>query len=139
MKENKQNFQYIVPFYSKMQNKIFIKFTLNISKVVYKFHALDFSLNDDPQVGWLVEIDDIQMKTLSENNQLYATWEIANILEISKSSNENNLYQLGYVNHFDTLLPYKKNKKNCISLSNLLFKHNENVLFLKQVVLGNEK
>ena len=41
-----------------------------------------------------VEVDNSQIKTSIENNQCYTTWEIANILKISKSSVENHLYQL---------------------------------------------
>ena len=50
-----------------------------------KFHAGDFSLDDAPQSGRLVEVDRDQTETLSENDQCYTTWEIANILKISKS------------------------------------------------------
>jgi len=37
--------------------------------------------------------------------------EIANILKISKSSAENYLYQLDYVNHFDVWVPQKLGEK----------------------------
>ena len=50
-----------------------------------KFHAGDFSLDDAPWSGRPVEVDSDQIKTLIENNQCYATWEIADILKISKS------------------------------------------------------
>ena len=36
--------------------------------------------------------------------------EIADILQISKSSAENDLHQLGYINHFDVLLNISKKK-----------------------------
>ena len=51
-----------------------------------KFHAGDFSLDDAP---WLVDqlkLTD-EIKTLIEDNQCYTTWEIADILKISKSIN----------------------------------------------------
>ena len=50
-----------------------------------KFHAGDFSLDDAPQSGGPFEVDSDQIKTLIENNQYYATWEIADILKIPKS------------------------------------------------------
>ena len=53
---------------------------------------------------WLskpVEDDSQQMETLTENNQRYTMWETADILRISKSSVENHVHQLGYVNQFD--------------------------------------
>ena len=46
-------------------------------------------------------LDKDQIETIIENNQHYTKQGIANKLRISKSSAENRLYQLGYVNHFD--------------------------------------
>ena len=62
-----------------------------------KFCTGDFSVDNVPQLGRPVEVDSDQIKILIENNQHYTIWEITNILEISKSSFENNLHQLGYV------------------------------------------
>ena len=107
-----------------------------------KFRARDFSLDDVPQSGRPVEVDSDQIETLTENNQSYNTWEIAGILKISKSSVENQLYQLGHVNHFDVWVPHRLSEKNLldrISTCNSLLKHNENVPFLKQIVTGDEK
>ena len=56
---------------------------LTCQKWFVKFHAGDFLLDDTPQSGRLVEIDDNDIKTLIENNQCYTTLEIANILNIS--------------------------------------------------------
>ena len=50
-----------------------------------KFHARDFFLDDAQQLGRLVEVDSDQIDTLIENNQCYTTWEIADILKMSKS------------------------------------------------------
>ena len=50
-----------------------------------KSHAGDFLLNNVPRSGRPVEIDSDQIETLIENNQCYTTWEIADILKISKS------------------------------------------------------
>ncbi|KAM7237442.1 hypothetical protein CapIbe_011686, partial [Capra ibex] len=41
----------------------------------------------------------------------YTTQEIVNILKISRSSVENHLHQLGYVNHFDVWVPHKLSVK----------------------------
>ena len=67
--------------------------------------------------------------------------EIADTLKISKSSVENHLYQLGYVNHFGGWGPPKLSQKNLdyISTRDSLLKHNENILFLKQIVTGDEQ
>ena len=97
-----------------------------------KFRAGDFLLDDAPRSGRPVEVDSDQIKTLTENNQCYTTREIANILKISKSSVENHLHQLGYVNCFDVWVPHKLSKKTLpdrISACHPLLRHNENVHF----------
>ena len=107
-----------------------------------KFHAGDSSLDDAPRSGTPVEVDSHQIETLIENNQHYTTWEIANIFKISKSSTENHLHQLGHVNRFDVWVPRKLSEKNLldrISECDSLLKHNENVPFLKQIVMSDEK
>ena len=68
-------------------------------------------LNDAPQLGRPVKVDSNQIETLTENLQGYATWEIADILKISKPRFENHLYQLGYINYCDVWVPYKLNKQ----------------------------
>ena len=50
-----------------------------------KFCAGDFSLDDAPRSGRPVEVDSYKIETLIENNQCYTTWELADILRISKS------------------------------------------------------
>ena len=50
-----------------------------------KFCARDFSLDNAPQLDRIVEVDSDQIKTLIGNNEYYTTWEIADILKISKS------------------------------------------------------
>ena len=90
-----------------------------------------------------VDVDSDQIEILIENDQHYTTQEIANILNIWNSSVENHLHQFGYINHFDVWVPHKLNKKkkhllDCISTCNSLLKHNKNVLFLKQIVMGKE-
>ena len=72
-----------------------------------KFRAGDFSLDDTLRLGRPVQVDSNQIETLIENDQRYTTREIADILSISKSSVENHLHQLGYVNCFDVWFPHK--------------------------------
>ena len=50
-----------------------------------KFRAGDLLLDDAPRLGRPVEVDSDQVETLTENNQCYTLWEIADILKISKS------------------------------------------------------
>ena len=57
-------------------------------------------------LGIPVEVDSDQIETLRVINH-YTSWEIADILKISKSSIENHLHQLGYVPHFDVWVPHQ--------------------------------
>ena len=50
-----------------------------------KFRAGDFSLDGAPQSGRPGEVDSDQIETLIGNNPCSTTWEIADILKISKS------------------------------------------------------
>ena len=59
----------------------------NMSKGVWEFRVGDFSLDGAPWSGRPVEVDSDQIEMLIENNQHYTTWEIANILRISKAIN----------------------------------------------------
>ena len=66
----------------------------------------------------------------------------SHILKISKSSVENHLHHVGYVNRFDVRVSHTLSEKNLldhISACDSLLKHNKNVPFLKQIVTGNEK
>ena len=56
-------------------------------RVVVKFRAGDFSVDNAPQSGRPVEVDSDQTETLIENNQYYIMQDIANILKISKYIN----------------------------------------------------
>ncbi|KAF6130886.1 hypothetical protein HJG60_007843 [Phyllostomus discolor] len=155
MKENKHHFRHIMLFYFKKgkkatetQKKICAVYgegavtDRTCQKWFAKFRAGDFSVDDAPRSGRPVEVDSNQIKTLIENNQHYTTREIADILKISKSSVENHLHQLGYVNRFDVWVPRKFSEKNLldrISACDSLLKRNEDVPFLKQIVMGDEK
>ena len=97
-----------------------------------KFRAGDFLLDDAPRSGRPVDVDSDQIETLIDNNQRYTTWEIADILKISKSRVENHLHQLGYVNCFDVWVQHKLSEENLldhISTCDSLLKHNETFHF----------
>ena len=64
--------------------------------------------------GRPVEVDSNQIKALLDNNQHYTMRETADILKISKSSAENHLHQLGYVNRFDVWVPHKLSEKTLL-------------------------
>ena len=120
MEEKKQYFWHLMLYYFKkgkneteMQKKICAVYGEGAvtdrmcQKRFAKFCAGDFSLDDAPRSGRPLEVDSDQIETLIENNQCYTTQEIADILKISKSSVENHLHHLGYVNHFDIWVPHK--------------------------------
>ena len=99
-------------------------------------------LDNAPRSGRPAEVDSDQIETIIENNHRYITREITDILKISKSRIENHLHQFGYVNHFDVWVPRKLREKKLldrISACNSLLKRNENVPFLKRIVIGDEK
>ena len=79
-----------------------------------KFCSGDFLLDDAPWSARPVEVDRDQIETIIANNQNYTTQEIADILKISKSSIENHLHQLSYVNRFDIWVPHKLSGKNLL-------------------------
>ena len=99
MEGKKLHFQHIMLYYFKkgkntteMHKKICAVYgegavtDQTCQKWFVKFHTGDFSLYDAPWLGRPVEVDSNQIKTIIENNQHYATREIADILKISKSS-----------------------------------------------------
>ena len=82
-----------------------------------KFRAEVFLLDDAPQSGRPAGVDSDQIEALVENSQpQYTTREIANILRISKSSTENHLHQLGYVNCFNIWSQHKRKKASWLCL-----------------------
>ena len=97
MEENKQHFWHIILYFKKGKNatetqkKICAVYGEGaVSDQMYqkcfaKFHAGDFSLDNDPWLDRPVEVDSNQIETLIENNQHYTVWEITDKLKISKS------------------------------------------------------
>ena len=112
-----------------------------MSKVVCEVSCWRF-LTEQRSTLRPVEVDSDQTETLPNNNQCYTTQEINDI--ISTSNIENHLHQLGYVNHFDVWVPHKLrgwrngNLLDHICACDSQLKHNENVLFLKQIVTDAE-
>ena len=75
-----------------------------------------------------------------EENLRYIACEIANKLEIQRTSVHNHLTKLGYIKHSDVWLPHEltdSNKLQHISTCDLLQRHNTQP-FLKKLVTGNE-
>ena len=72
--------------------------------------------------GWVGQWSWWQSEASDENNQFYTIWEIAGVFKKSKSSTENHLHQLGYVDCFDVWVPYKLSKnKTLLTYSRMQF------------------
>ena len=101
MEKNKQPFQHIKLYYfkkgknatatQKKKEKLCAVYGEDAvtdqmcQKWFVKFYTGDFLLDDGPWLGRPVEIDSDQSEALMEKNQHSTTWEITNILKISKS------------------------------------------------------
>ena len=98
-----------------------------------KFCAGDFSQDDALWSGRLVEVDSGQIKILIEKGPCYTMHQIVDTLTMSKSSTENHLYHLGYVNCFDVWVPHKLCEKTFLTtfLHAILYLNIIKMLFLK--------
>lgn len=113
-----------------------------VRKWFAKFRAGDFNVKDQERSGRPSSTDDDQLKTLLDNNPRYTVRDLAEILKISKTTVHEHLVKLKYVNRYDVWVPHNLTEKNLIdriSICDLLYKRNENVPFLKQIVTGDEK
>ena len=131
---------------TEMQKKICAVYgegAVTCQKQFAQFRGGEFSLDDAPLSDRPYEVDSDKIETLIENNQHYTTREVADILRISKSSAENHLHQLGYVNRFDVWVPHKLSEKTFLTVLPQAILLYLNVMkmfrFLKQIVTGNEK
>ena len=103
----------------------------------------DFSLDNAQQSSRPAEVDNYQIKTLTENDQHYTMHGITAILKISKSSFEIHLHWLVCVNHLDVWVPHKLSKKKkkrerkilvSLSVCHSLLKHSEKYSVFKTIL-----
>lgn len=107
-----------------------------------KFRSGDFNLKDAPRSGRPIEVDGDKIKALVESNRRLTTREIAETLNISKSSVENHLKRLGYVSKLDIWLPHELKEIHLVKRVNIcdsLLKREQNEPFLKRLITGDEK
>ncbi|XP_026829777.1 histone-lysine N-methyltransferase SETMAR-like, partial [Ooceraea biroi] len=71
------------------------------------FRSGDVNVKDAPRSGRPIEIDDDKIKALIDSNRRLTTREIAENLNISKSSVENHLKRLGYISKLDIWVPHE--------------------------------
>ncbi|EZA46787.1 Histone-lysine N-methyltransferase SETMAR, partial [Ooceraea biroi] len=92
--------------------------------------------------GRPIEIDDDKLKALIDSNRRLTTREIAENLNISKSSVENHLKRLGYISKLDIWVRHELKEIHLterIDICDSLLKREENDPFLKRMITGDEK
>jgi len=107
-----------------------------------KFRSGDFDVNDAPRSGRPTEINSSDVKAIIDENPFQSVREIAATLNISHTSVENHLRQLGYVFRDNVWMPHELTEANLatrISICDSLQKRQENDPFLKRMVTGGEK
>ncbi|XP_052827934.1 histone-lysine N-methyltransferase SETMAR-like [Octopus bimaculoides] len=98
--------------------------------------VLQFSLENDNHCGRPSALDDDILKVTIAKNLNITTRELAEKLEISKSSIHEYLMKIGYVSCYNVWVPHKLSEQNCMdqySICDMLLKHNENKPFLKEL------
>ena len=83
--------------------------------------------------------DEDQIKTQIENNPRYTTRKLAEMLNMLKSTIHEHFVKLGYINRFIWVSHdlTEKNLMNRIFICDLLYKCNEETLFLKWIIYNN--
>lgn len=155
MEENKIHYRHLMLFFyrkgknaTQTANKIctvYGKGALSgrtVRKWFARFKAGDLNLDDQERLGRPSTTDEDQIKALVENNPHYTTRELAEMLNIPKTTIHEHLLKLDYVNRLDIWVPHDLTEKNLMARINIcdsLYKRNEVTPFLKQVVTGDEK
>ena len=90
-----------------------------------------------------MEIDSGKIKAWVDENHRYTTRDLAEIPNVSKSSVENHLKTLGYVSKLDVWTPHQLVVRQVhlikrITTCDPLLKREENDLFLKRTITGDE-
>ncbi|XP_029641251.1 histone-lysine N-methyltransferase SETMAR-like [Octopus sinensis] len=107
-----------------------------------RFRSENFSVRDAPHSGRRKEIDIDQLRAVAKQDCSLRTRQIADILNISKTSVENELHKLGYVSKLDVWVPHNFTEANLVqkvSICDTLLKKENNEPFLRRIVTGDEK
>lgn len=107
-----------------------------------KFRSGDFDINDAPRSGRPTRIDSDDIKVIIDKDPCQSVREIATALNISHTSAEKHLRQLGYVSRLNVWVPHELTEANLatrISICDSLRKRQENDPFLKRMVTRDEK
>jgi [histone H3]-lysine36 N-dimethyltransferase SETMAR len=107
-----------------------------------KFQSGNFDIEDAPCSGRLVEADEDTIKVLIDENRRITTREIAERLNLSNSTVHDHFKRLGLISKLDIWVPYVLTERNVcrrVDVCDFLLKHQENGIFLKHIITGDEK
>lgn len=106
------------------------------------FRSGNASMKDAPRLGRPIKDDDDKIKELLEDNPYYSTREIAEKLNVSHTSIEEHLKQLGYIKKLDILIPHELEEAHLVErihISDYNLKRLQRDPFLKRVITGGLK
>ena len=101
----------------------------------------NFNFKDEHWSGRPSKLNNDVLATKTER-KTRQTRELAEELDISKSTVHEHLVSLGYTSRYNVWVPYKLSEKNCLDRyfnREMPLKWNESMPFLKTLVTGNEK
>lgn len=107
-----------------------------------KFKSSDFSLEDKPRPGRPSAFNENMLQKLIVKNPRLTVQEIAEELQIPKSTIHDNFKKLGFISRYDIWVPHNLTEKNRIArimACESLLKRNEDVPFLRRIITGDEK
>lgn len=110
--------------------------------MVRKISFWKFNLKDQPRSGRPSKLDDDVLRTLVANNSRITTEEVANELNVNKSTAFRRLKKVGYTLKLDTWVPHQLSEKNKVDRMRTaisLLRRIENEPFLSRLVTGDEK
>ena len=99
-------------------------------------------MEDEHWSGRPPKLDNDVLATKVKERPDITTRELAEELDISKSTVHKHLVSLGYTSRYNVWVPHKLSEKNCLdrySICDMLLKRNESMPFLKTLVTGDEK
>ena len=99
-------------------------------------------MQDSPHASCPTTTNDDKIKVLIETNRCMRTQEIAEKFDILNSIVYLHLQQLGYVNKLDVWVSYELQEIHlikCFNICESLLNCNQNNLFLKRIITGDEK
>jgi histone-lysine N-methyltransferase SETMAR len=107
-----------------------------------KFRSENFLFQDVPRSGRSVQLNEDQLKAIIENDRHITVREIAKKLNLSKTTIDDHLRNLGYSKKLDIWVPHKLVENQLIqriNICDMLFKRNQIDPFLKNLITGDEK